>query len=126
MNPTSPYAIQTSQTSRAQNSMSQRFQDGMDRTTQKVEALRKQIRETEELLARLKKDLVAVEKEATGEEENEASGVKWPLKREEYKRYGRQMIVPSVGLKGIYFLSYLPFFHILLLGVVSFGFRSVV
>jgi len=25
---------------------------------------------------------------------------KWPLELEEYKRYGRQMIVPNIGIQG--------------------------
>jgi adenylyltransferase/sulfurtransferase len=33
--------------------------------------------------------------------ENNQNGTKWPLSPEEYKRYGRQMIVPNIGLQGM-------------------------
>jgi hypothetical protein len=33
----------------------------------------------------------------------------WPLSAEEYKRYGRQMIVPSVGIQGLRSISVLYF-----------------
>lgn len=75
-----------------------------------AEALRKQIEVTEAELERLKAQLAQVE--ATQGLENLSIGSepdlvtqetqqKWPLSLEEYKRYGRQMIVPSVGIKGI-------------------------
>ena len=76
-------------------------------------ALRKQIEVTETELGRLKALLAHVEAGTVPqkigglsiEEENASPmGRKWPLKSEEYKRYGRQMIVPSVGIQGILFL----------------------
>ncbi len=74
------------------------------------------------LLAKLKKELAAAEKEVVGGERNRVGGGRWPLRGEEYRRYGRQMIVPSVGIQGIYFPPYLPSFHFLLLGVMIFEF----
>jgi len=63
-------------------------------------SLRAQITATEEQLAGLKRDLANVE--AQSETLTEKNGeMRWPLLKEEYKRYGRQMIVSQVGLKGI-------------------------
>jgi hypothetical protein len=85
----------------------------MDSATQSADALRKQITATEEELKRLKVQLASVEahdgtngveKSLQGLEVDDASPVthgKWPLSTEEYKRYGRQMIVPSIGIQGI-------------------------
>jgi len=80
----------------------------MDAATQSAEALKKHIATTEEQLKRLKEQLVAVEaqsslEKAVGGLELGAGPVttgKWPLELEEYKRYGRQMIVPSIGIQG--------------------------
>lgn len=93
----------------------------MERAAHSAEALKKQIVETESQLARLKARLASLEavnalenikledksNDVTHENEGEKGGVdekegdkKWPLSAEEYKRYGRQMIVPNVGLQG--------------------------
>ncbi|CZR51019.1 related to molybdenum cofactor biosynthetic protein [Phialocephala subalpina] len=82
----------------------------MDAATQTAEQLRQQITATEEQLQKLKEQLASVETQ------NEAPGIetplndlsvqhpvtpgKWPLSSEEYKRYGRQMIVPNIGIQG--------------------------
>lgn len=75
-------------------------------------SLRAQIAATEAQLAALKKELEAAEKTAAAAAKT--NGVtsarplengrkrKWPLSGEEYKRYGRQMIVPQIGLQGQY------------------------
>jgi adenylyltransferase/sulfurtransferase len=74
-------------------------------------SLRAQITATEEQLAGLKRDLAEAEQAAqsesatiitAGNERNDRNGQerRWPLLQEEYKRYGRQMIVSQVGLKG--------------------------
>ncbi|KAK2754204.1 Urmylation protein [Arachnomyces sp. PD_36] len=74
-----------------------------------IENLRQQIAATEDQLARLKKDLAALEeKSETAETTTKLhngdnitkTGRKWPLSLEEYKRYGRQMIVPQMGIQG--------------------------
>jgi adenylyltransferase/sulfurtransferase len=80
----------------------------MDKATSSAEVLRSQIAATEEELGRLKEQLAAVEaKEA--EDLNQLSMQEkpglvtqgnWPLALEEYKRYGRQMIVPNIGIQG--------------------------
>jgi len=85
----------------------------MDKATSSAEVLRSQIATTEEGLRRLREQLAAVEaKEA--EDLNQLSlqekpGLvtqgKWPLELEEYRRYGRQMIVPNFGIQGILLLS---------------------
>ena len=33
-------------------------------------------------------------------EEDGTSTWNWPMKREEYKRYGRQLIMPEIGIRG--------------------------
>lgn len=88
--------------------ISVRIQRIMEGATSSAEALRKQIAATEEELRRLKEQLVAVE----GKEEEHLNGLslqeqpspvtegRWPLSQEEYKRYGRQMIVPNIGIQG--------------------------
>jgi uncharacterized small protein (DUF1192 family) len=87
----------------------------MDSATQSADSLRKQIAATEEELKRLKAQLASVEahdgtnavkKSLQGLEVDDASPVthgKWPLSAEEYKRYGRQMIIPSIGIQGIFY-----------------------
>ncbi|KAH7364118.1 molybdenum cofactor synthesis protein-like protein [Rhexocercosporidium sp. MPI-PUGE-AT-0058] len=91
----------------------------MDSATASAETLREQISATEDELKRLKEQLANVEAqdadaaqegmeglnlgagnlvtENGSESENERT---WPLSEEEYKRYGRQMIVPSIGIQG--------------------------
>lgn len=75
-------------------------------------SLRAQIAATEAQLAGLKRELESAEQAAikvraqdapnstatTSTQGNEKR--KWPLLDEEYRRYGRQMIVPQVGLQG--------------------------
>ena len=73
-------------------------------------SLRAQISATEEQLAGLRRDLANAEQAQSesattttaGNEHNDRNGQarRWPLLQEEYKRYGRQMIVSQVGLKG--------------------------
>jgi adenylyltransferase/sulfurtransferase len=83
----------------------------MDKATSRAEVLRSQIATTEEELRSLREQLAAVEAKEAKEAEDlnllslqEKSGLvtqdKWPLELEEYKRYGRQMIVPNVGIQG--------------------------
>lgn len=86
----------------------------MESANASAEALRKQIAATEDELSRLKAQLAQVETGAVTqniESLSIADGLvtqdvdrKWPLLAEEYKRYGRQMIVPSVGIQGILYL----------------------
>lgn len=88
----------------------------MNKTSEKAKALREQIIATEEELQRLKEQLASVEAQNDTEdiqasvetltvqddENTVVSGSsKWPLSSEEYKRYGRQMIVPSIGIQGL-------------------------
>lgn len=72
-------------------------------------SLRAQIAITEAQLAGLKRDLARAESQAAAKSDNtesagsgEGPGLQypWPLLQEEYKRYGRQMIVSQVGLPG--------------------------
>jgi adenylyltransferase/sulfurtransferase len=64
---------------------------------EKCASLRTQITATEEQLAGLKRDLANAEAQSERAETHEGQ---WPMLQEEYKRYGRQMIVSQVGLKG--------------------------
>jgi adenylyltransferase/sulfurtransferase len=85
----------------------------MESANASAEALRTQIQVTETELLRLKAQLAQVEAGAVPTQKIENLSIaeeglvtqngerKWPLLPEEYKRYGRQMIVPSVGIQGI-------------------------
>ena len=75
----------------------------MDSANASAEALRKQISEAEDQLSLLKKQLAQVEAASTVNsiKDINLNDHKWPLSGEEYKRYGRQLIVPSVGIQGI-------------------------
>lgn len=85
----------------------------MEATSEAVEALKKQIAETEEKLGKLKKQLASLEVSQHGgahpdgapphlTENGNAQPERFPLSGEEYRRYGRQMIVPSIGIEGLY------------------------
>ncbi|KAE8350829.1 hypothetical protein BDV28DRAFT_30147 [Aspergillus coremiiformis] len=75
-------------------------------------SLRAQIAATEAQLAGLKRELESAEQEAIKARAPDALNLaptvsnqcsekrRWPLLDEEYRRYGRQMIVPQVGLQG--------------------------
>lgn len=71
-------------------------------------SLRTQIAATEAQLEGLKRDLANAEAAAKSEagstgkphKGQDDTGNRWPLLPEEYKRYGRQMIVPQIGLQG--------------------------
>ncbi|KAK5635494.1 hypothetical protein RRF57_011206 [Xylaria bambusicola] len=70
----------------------------MDPVADQIERLKAQIVKTEVELQQLKTQLA--ELEASPSEEVAPQGWRWPLKEEEYARYGRQLILPSVGIKG--------------------------
>ncbi|KAJ5369307.1 Adenylyltransferase and sulfurtransferase uba4 [Penicillium cataractarum] len=83
----------------------------MSHLEEKCASLRAQIAATEAQLAGLKRELASAQ-EAAAANSNRAEGSdsnqqdqpktesRWPLLQEEYKRYGRQMIVSQVGLEG--------------------------
>jgi adenylyltransferase/sulfurtransferase len=86
----------------------------MEAVNSSAETLRNQITACGKQLRELKEQLAAVEAQGKaleqnpspshhGQEEDLATGEKtnWPLTQEEYSRYGRQMIVPSIGIKGV-------------------------
>ncbi|KAF2964323.1 hypothetical protein GQX73_g9245 [Xylaria multiplex] len=83
----------------------------MDPITGKIERLKAQISETEVELQQLKAQLARLEallslpspsSEAQANDQPTESSRKWtwPLEEEEYTRYGRQLILPSVGIRG--------------------------
>jgi adenylyltransferase/sulfurtransferase len=85
----------------------------MENLEQTCASLRAQIAATEAQLAGLKRELEIAEQAAAdvksqgtvrtiaADERNDNVTRKWPLLGEEYKRYGRQMIVPQLGLQGM-------------------------
>ena len=82
----------------------------MEKLESTCASLRAQIAATETRLAGLRRELESAEKaaidirneEATeaAEESKDRETKKWPLLAEEYRRYGRQIIVPQLGLQG--------------------------
>ncbi|OKL62044.1 Adenylyltransferase and sulfurtransferase uba4 [Talaromyces atroroseus] len=74
----------------------------MENIELKCASLRAQIAATEFQLSALKQELEATEalRGAPSQSSTECSERKWPLSAEEYKRYGRQMIVSEIGLHG--------------------------
>lgn len=83
----------------------------MDKLEHTCASLRAQITATETQLAGLRRELESAEKAALEIKKQEESTKKdgngdsrkpegWPLLNEEYRRYGRQMIVPQLGLQG--------------------------
>lgn len=86
----------------------------MGSITNKAEQLRQKISETETELQDLRRQLAEIELSVKNPNADEDSGStsdyqrsvdtspewKWPLKEEEYSRYGRQLILPTVGIKG--------------------------
>jgi adenylyltransferase/sulfurtransferase len=85
----------------------------MENLEQTCAFLRAQIAATEAQLAGLKRELEIAEQAAAdvksqdtvrtiaADERNDNGTRKWPLLGEEYQRYGRQMIVPQLGLQGM-------------------------
>jgi adenylyltransferase/sulfurtransferase len=75
----------------------------MEAANTSAEALRAQIAATESQLQTLKSQLAEIEEKENAETNgtDPVTQSKWPLSQEEYKRYGRQMIVPGVGIQGL-------------------------
>ncbi|KAI1332510.1 adenylyltransferase [Xylariaceae sp. FL0255] len=94
-----------------------------DTVTDKIQALRDQISKTEDQLQQLRAQLAHLEpeslpeeeqptittpplppptttKKATTEHNNTNTPWPWPLREEEYARYGRQLVLPQIGIKG--------------------------
>ena len=83
----------------------------MDSVSQRAEALKLQIASTETQLANLKAQLASIEEPNSHNPPSPATEnltiqsqtkSKWPLTSEEYQRYGRQMIVPKIGIQGLF------------------------
>ncbi|OBT77870.1 hypothetical protein VF21_03240 [Pseudogymnoascus sp. 05NY08] len=80
----------------------------MESENDEAQALRQLILATELRLENLKEELAEVETrgprhgraEERPDELESLKDSKWPLTAEEYLRYGRQMIVPSIGIQG--------------------------
>lgn len=83
----------------------------MESENDEAQALRQLILATELRLENLKEELAEVETrgphhgrdEERPDELESLKDSKWPLTAEEYLRYGRQMIVPSIGIQGWHF-----------------------
>ena len=67
----------------------------MEKANSRAQELRGQIARAEEELNALKGQLARIESEGEGDADR-----KWPLRAEEYDRYGRQLILPGVGVEG--------------------------
>lgn len=82
----------------------------MDGAAQCADELRQQITKAEAELSQLREQLAQAESAQKNEEQNvgldlgsstnETTGWKWPLSAGEYERYGRQLILPDVGING--------------------------
>ena len=70
-----------------------------------TEALRNQIQALEEQLHVLKQKLSDAEQptplEPHTHREPQLPSTTWPLEPDEYKRYGRQLILPNIGRAGV-------------------------
>jgi hypothetical protein len=82
----------------------------MESANLRAEALRSQIANAEKKLQELKEQLGEIEAQGKAEQPHdhvqartsaESDTKAWPLTQEEYSRYGRQMIVSSIGIKGL-------------------------
>lgn len=81
----------------------------MASATESAKALREQITATETKLKLFREQLALIEAQISAENaleqlnlnENSPATRKWPLENEEYRRYGRQMIVPDIGIQGM-------------------------
>lgn len=74
----------------------------METAGKSVEELQTKILRLEEELNELKKELTeAQSREQSTEDVEKGIRWKWPLKADEYERYGRQLILPHVGIKGL-------------------------
>jgi len=71
----------------------------MDPATKSVDDLRRRIRKVEAELEDLKEQLAAAERE-TEHGNGSQKPWKWPLKADEYERYARQLVLPSIGIRG--------------------------
>lgn len=75
--------------------------DEMNTENSNIESLRQKILETEKQLETLAAQLAQAKQDSVRHKPDaENGGRKWPLSAEEYNRYGRQMIVPSIGIGG--------------------------
>jgi len=74
----------------------------MESANTSAEALRAQIAATEAQLQSLKDQLAKIEEKEVQNGVDPVTHSQWPLSQEEYKRYGRQMIVPNIGIQGLF------------------------
>lgn len=82
----------------------------MDTVRKSAQQLREQISKAEEELRSLREQLAQTEahEKAQDQDQEAETGVasangsawKWPLQADEYDRYGRQLILPNVGIQG--------------------------
>jgi adenylyltransferase and sulfurtransferase len=79
----------------------------MDAATEKVAALKRQIANVEKDLEALRAQLQELEASTPVLDQDDTKANftsrvswKWPLEEEEYARYGRQLVLPSIGIQG--------------------------
>ncbi|KAL2889947.1 Adenylyltransferase and sulfurtransferase uba4 [Ceratocystis lukuohia] len=75
----------------------------MESKEEQLRHLNSELLEVEARAASLRKDIARVETELTFEKASNLGA--WPLEVREYERYGRQIIVPNVGVQGQLFLK---------------------
>lgn len=73
-----------------------------DQLREKISKIEKELKDLKEQLARVEEQTSRSSTAATVSvgEETVTPAWKWPLSAEEYERYGRQLILPSVGIHG--------------------------
>ena len=81
-------------------------QSSVDLNDDCVSRLQDQIEEQEETLAQMRHKLSALEARQRASDAPQASvtenaSSQWPLSPDEYRRYGRQMMLPMVGIEGL-------------------------
>lgn len=81
----------------------------MDTARKSAQQLREQISKAEEELRSLREQLAQTEAHEKAQDQDQVetsatsanvSAWKWPLQADEYDRYGRQLILPNVGIQG--------------------------
>lgn len=110
----------------------------MDDLIQSRDALTQQIAETEAKLAALRAQVHEMDRKiAAGAAVHAApaqtesvvpppwASSRWPMAQDEYRRYGRQMIVEEIGLQGLFFSSHSHLHCIRILVSVPFFFAPL-
>lgn len=84
------------------------------KTPEEIDALVAKVAEQEKRLQALKTELNQAQARAPRSSTPTETSRDWPLEKDEYTRYGRQMILPEIGLPGISIssFSHFPFYSV--------------